>query len=872
LKPARNINWKEWWAAWLLLLLPTGAVMYNLLQHLNTYFVILDQQSLRQTFYFMAGCITASLLYSWRFRFIPSFLILVIIFYLGFHSIDWLATGEFDTFFASVQFLILGILFLLGWICGAGFVRVSFFGIIITAALIFIYILLLAHEKTFSLPYLLRNFIPILLYGFYIIYMSAVIHRFNDQSVHYWAYLFKRAAAFFIVLLILLAGVYFLMRPSFKQTTQQAAAASSQQKDNMLKKHKNGTFSMKDYTQLRGHQARGNELLFCAHLNNFFPDGTTPNPLYFAADYLTKFDTATETFEPDSLMPDNDFFSPDPSKIPLYFTKTDSTVIQNGMSNELRKVVSAEVYKKYLSPSSYVAPSTAFFCQPISVEKDFRNEFTSAYRAKMYVSDLNSAYFVYNIDDSTVRKFQQQRFDLLRQDTDYTAVDTTFMRYYTQMPSGITFDSIRALAARITQGVTTPVDKIIRIRDYFLSKNALGEPLFQYTDNPGIPGVPDASKLMYFLFQNRKGYCAYFAGATLFLLRACHIPSRMVVGFLTVDRSDKNKGWYWFYGDQAHAWVQVYFPGYGWLDFDTTIGNTEAHEAPRPDGTPPLQPPIAYLAAHGAVIRVDTVKKRLDITTDKLVFLDKEYNLSHPDLLHLDVSLASFMKDTNNISLAEVHPGDTVMAISYAEVFKNIVQGKSESVSSLMNRFPDPVPIDEIRIQIKGKKSPVALNQPAVKSKEINYVKIALTVLLSVVLLLILLLLLPTITYYYYRIKALQQSGSLQKQAYYNYRAARFLLNQLKIEGLPEQSPLQFAVWTDSHYHTLFTLFMQVYLKVKYSSSELSSEEVTIIRTFFLPFEKRIFRHFKRSRRLYSFINFYTFSHFYIHKDKIYLS
>ena len=59
---------------------------------------------------------------------------------------------------------------------------------------------------------------------------------------------------------------------------------------------------------------------------------------------------------------------------------------------------------------------------------------------------------------------------------------------------------------------------------------------------------------MYFLFENRKGYCAYYAGATLFMLRSLGIPSRIAVGFLTVDRSGgKNKGWYWYYADQAHA-------------------------------------------------------------------------------------------------------------------------------------------------------------------------------------------------------------------------------------------------------------------------------------------------------------------------------
>ncbi|MGV2480712.1 UNVERIFIED_CONTAM: transglutaminase domain-containing protein, partial [Salmonella enterica subsp. enterica serovar Weltevreden] len=90
-----------------------------------------------------------------------------------------------------------------------------------------------------------------------------------------------------------------------------------------------------------------------------------------------------------------------------------------------------------------------------------------------------------------------------------------------------------------------------------------------------------------FLFENRKGYCAYFAGATLFMLRSLGIPSRAAAGFSTTDRSSKNPGWYWFYQDQAHAWVQVYYQGYGWIDFDTTIPDVNTQQASQPDGTPP---------------------------------------------------------------------------------------------------------------------------------------------------------------------------------------------------------------------------------------------------------------------------------------------
>src|SRR5690606_21366243 len=108
---------------------------------------------------------------------------------------------------------------------------------------------------------------------------------------------------------------------------------------------------------------------------------------------------------------------------------------------------------------------------------------------------------------------QEHRFELLRQQTRSEPLDSAFYAYYTAMPSGSSYARIGELARELTAGSSTQVDKVIAIRDYFLSEDESGNPLFQYTDNPGIPDIPSASKLMYFLFENRKGYCAYYAGA-----------------------------------------------------------------------------------------------------------------------------------------------------------------------------------------------------------------------------------------------------------------------------------------------------------------------------------------------------------------------
>ena len=157
------------------------------------------------------------------------------------------------------------------------------------------------------------------------------------------------------------------------------------------------------------------------------------------------------------------------------------------MGEKNMKIVSAEVYKHSLSPRLYTAPSTGFFVQPISVPDENKDIYKSAYRAKMYVSELNSAYFVYNpVNAPDLAKFQQQRFDILRKaNPDYSKAPQDFMRYYTFIPQGNEYDSIRQLARQIAAkaNAKTKVDEIIAMRDYFLAKDENGQPSFKYSDN-----------------------------------------------------------------------------------------------------------------------------------------------------------------------------------------------------------------------------------------------------------------------------------------------------------------------------------------------------------------------------------------------------
>jgi transglutaminase-like putative cysteine protease len=90
---------------------------------------------------------------------------------------------------------------------------------------------------------------------------------------------------------------------------------------------------------------------------------------------------------------------------------------------------------------------------------------------------------------------------------------------------------------------------------------------FTYSEQPGTtPGLPP---LVGFVVDTRTGYCQHFAGAMALMLRLLGIPARVAAGFVPGHYRDGT----WTVTDHdAHTWVEVWFPRYGWLPFDPTPG------------------------------------------------------------------------------------------------------------------------------------------------------------------------------------------------------------------------------------------------------------------------------------------------------------
>ncbi len=135
---------------------------------------------------------------------------------------------------------------------------------------------------------------------------------------------------------------------------------------------------------------------------------------------------------------------------------------------------------------------------------------------------------------------------------------------YLQLPADFS-PRIQALAFDLTADLATPYDQAAVITNY-LRANIEYAPVISFPEGTEDP-------LEYFLFESKKGFCNYYASAEVAMLRSIGIPARLAVGFAQGEPNLQNT-FYTVREKDAHAWPEVYFPGYGWIEFEPT-GNQE---------------------------------------------------------------------------------------------------------------------------------------------------------------------------------------------------------------------------------------------------------------------------------------------------------
>jgi transglutaminase-like putative cysteine protease len=145
---------------------------------------------------------------------------------------------------------------------------------------------------------------------------------------------------------------------------------------------------------------------------------------------------------------------------------------------------------------------------------------------------------------------------------------------WTELPDDLD-PRIGQIAQEWTADASSAYDKVLAIQRHFHSDG--------FTYSTDVDVADDADALLTFLTQTKAGFCQQYATAMAVLVRELGLPARIAVGYQAGTL--QNDGSYLVQTKDAHAWVEVFFEGYGWLQFEPTPGH----------GTHPNQQPGTYL-------------------------------------------------------------------------------------------------------------------------------------------------------------------------------------------------------------------------------------------------------------------------------------
>ena len=167
---------------------------------------------------------------------------------------------------------------------------------------------------------------------------------------------------------------------------------------------------------------------------------------------------------------------------------------------------------------------------------------------------------------------------------------------------------VRDLAVRLTINQPSPYDQVMAIQNY----------LRQFPYSLQVPGVPTNREVAdYFLFDLQKGYCDYFATSMAVMVRAAGIPSRFVTGFSS-GSYDYDTHRFVVEQANAHSWVEVYFPGIGWVEFEPT---SNLPPFPRPGETAVQNTPSLGIPAPVQVAQSKTAQFNWSLLRQPLIIL-----------------------------------------------------------------------------------------------------------------------------------------------------------------------------------------------------------------------------------------------------------
>ncbi len=193
-----------------------------------------------------------------------------------------------------------------------------------------------------------------------------------------------------------------------------------------------------------------------------------------------------------------------------------------------------------------------------------------------------------------------------------TSYDPAILKTYLQVPDGLD-PKVKQLAQDIVAKAhaTTMYDQAVALESYLRTN-------FSYDVNVHRPAGEEA--VSWFLFHNNhRGFCNYFASAMAIMARLLGIPARVMAGYTNGQLDVKRDDWV-IRGKDAHAWTQVYFAGYGWVNFEPSAGfSAFTRPAPGSSSTTPIlfgigQGPTTGNPGHGHVQAVNSSDSQTPLT------------------------------------------------------------------------------------------------------------------------------------------------------------------------------------------------------------------------------------------------------------------
>jgi transglutaminase-like putative cysteine protease len=175
---------------------------------------------------------------------------------------------------------------------------------------------------------------------------------------------------------------------------------------------------------------------------------------------------------------------------------------------------------------------------------------------------------------TVVSRVPQRNPDLLRVAPNLSSdrIGRQLTASYTQLPPSLP-TRVHDLARQVTTKATNQYDQVALVNEYLRTN-------YKYDLHPGRQPF-NTDSVDQFLFNDKKGICEIFASSEAVMLRTLGIPTRLVGGYSS-GSYNVITGYYEVHASDAHAWVEVYFPQYGWVPFDPTPGFDATPETQNP--------------------------------------------------------------------------------------------------------------------------------------------------------------------------------------------------------------------------------------------------------------------------------------------------